>query len=80
MTQKLTEEELLELARRYSFRSRIDSNGVAGPIMVWGRGPCSGLSHPLPPPRPNSTRRRIYWTTLYPPWFKSELIIESCES
>jgi len=38
MTQKLTEEELLDLARRYSFRSRIDSNTVNGPIMVWGRG------------------------------------------
>ena len=38
MTQKLTEEELLDLARKFSFRSRIDSNTVAGPIMVWGRG------------------------------------------
>ena len=38
MTQKLTEAELLEIARKYSFRSRIDSNAVAGPIMVWGRG------------------------------------------
>ena len=38
MTQKPTEEELLDLARKYSFRSRIDSNSVAGPIMVWGRG------------------------------------------
>ena len=38
MTQKFTEEELLDLARKYSFRSRIDSNAVAGPIMVWGRG------------------------------------------
>ena len=38
MTQKLTEAELLEIARKYSFRSRIDSNSVAGPIMVWGRG------------------------------------------
>ncbi len=38
MTQKLTEEELLDLARKYSFRSRIDSNAVNGPIMVWGRG------------------------------------------
>jgi len=38
MTQKLTEAELLELARKYSFRSRIDSNDVTGPIMVWGRG------------------------------------------
>jgi len=38
VTQKLTEEELLDLARKYSFRSRIDSNSVTGPIMVWGRG------------------------------------------
>ena len=38
MTQKLNEAELLDLARKYSFRSRIDSNAVAGPIMVWGRG------------------------------------------
>ena len=38
MTQKLTEAELLEIARKYSFRSRIDSNSVSGPIMVLGRG------------------------------------------
>ena len=38
MTQKLSESELLEIARKYSFRSRIDSKAVAGPIMVWGRG------------------------------------------
>ena len=38
MTQRLTEEELLDLARKYSFRSRIDTNTIAGPIMVWGRG------------------------------------------
>ena len=38
MTQQLTEAELLELARKYSFRSRIDKNVVTGPIMVWGRG------------------------------------------
>ena len=38
MTQRLTEEELLDLARKYSFRSRIDSDTVSGPIMVWGRG------------------------------------------
>ncbi|MBC8281379.1 MAG: aspartate aminotransferase family protein [Chloroflexi bacterium] len=38
MTQKLTEAELLELARKYSFRSRIDTNSVTGPIMEWGRG------------------------------------------
>ena len=33
-----TESELLELARRYSFRSRMDRNGVTGPVFVWGRG------------------------------------------
>ena len=33
-----TEAELLELARRYSFRSRMDRNGVTGPVFVWGRG------------------------------------------
>ena len=38
MTQQLTEAELLELARKFSFRSRIDKNIVTGPIMVWGRG------------------------------------------
>ena len=38
MTQQLTEAELLELARQFSFRSRIDKNIVTGPIMVWGRG------------------------------------------
>ena len=38
MTQQLTEAELLELARKFSFRSRIDKNVVTGPIMVWGRG------------------------------------------
>ena len=38
MTQQFTESELLELARKYSFRSRIDKNVVTGPIMVWGRG------------------------------------------
>ncbi|HAA95903.1 MAG TPA: aspartate aminotransferase family protein [Dehalococcoidia bacterium] len=38
MTQNFNEQELLELARKYSFRSRIDTNAVAGPIMVWGRG------------------------------------------
>ncbi|NQW24139.1 MAG: aspartate aminotransferase family protein [SAR202 cluster bacterium] len=37
-TSKLNEEQLLELARKYSFRSRIDTNAIAGPIMVWGRG------------------------------------------
>ncbi len=38
MTQQMTEAELLELARKFSFRSRIDKNVVTGPIMVWGRG------------------------------------------
>ena len=38
MPQQFTEAELLELARKYSFRSRIDKNVVTGPIMVWGRG------------------------------------------
>tara|TARA_B100000029_G_scaffold143588_1_gene138815 strand:+ start:96 stop:1400 length:1305 start_codon:yes stop_codon:yes gene_type:complete len=38
LTQNFNEQELLELARKYSFRSRIDTNAVAGPIMVWGRG------------------------------------------
>ena len=39
MTQEqLTEAELLEMARKFSFRSRIDKNVVTGPIMVWGRG------------------------------------------
>jgi 2,2-dialkylglycine decarboxylase (pyruvate) len=38
MADQLTEEELLDLARKYSFRSRLDRNAVAGPIMVWGRG------------------------------------------
>ena len=33
-----SEEELLELARKYSFRSRMDRSGVTGPIFVWGRG------------------------------------------
>lgn len=38
MAQQFTEAELLELARRYSFRSRIDRNAVGGPVLVWGRG------------------------------------------
>ena len=38
MPENYTEEELLELARRYSFRSRMDRSGVTGPIFVWGRG------------------------------------------
>ena len=38
MTSRYNEQELLDLARKYSFRSRIDKNTVSGPIMVWGRG------------------------------------------
>ena len=38
MTDNYSEEELLDLARRYSFRSRMDRSGVTGPIFVWGRG------------------------------------------
>ncbi len=38
MTGGMSEEELLELARKYSFRSRMDRNAVTGPIFVWGRG------------------------------------------
>ena len=38
MPENYTEEELLDLARRYSFRSRMDRSGVTGPIFVWGRG------------------------------------------
>ena len=38
MTQQFTEAELLELASKFSFRSRIDKNIITGPIMVWGRG------------------------------------------
>ena len=34
MLQDYSEAELLELARKYSFRSRIDKNVVTGPIMV----------------------------------------------
>ena len=38
MTSQYTEEELLDMARKFSFRSRMDRNAVAGPVMVWGRG------------------------------------------
>ena len=38
MSGQYTEEELLDMARKFSFRSRIDQNDVSGPIMVWGRG------------------------------------------
>ena len=38
MSDHLTEAELLDLAQKFSFRSRMDRNSVAGPILVWGRG------------------------------------------
>ena len=38
MAVPFSEEELLDLARKYSFRSRMDSSEVSGPIIVWGRG------------------------------------------
>ena len=38
MPDTYSEEELLQLARKYSFRSRMDRSGVTGPIFVWGRG------------------------------------------
>ena len=38
MANQFSEAELLDLARRYSFRSRMDRNAVTGPIFVWGRG------------------------------------------
>ena len=38
MADNYSEEELLDLARKYSFRSRMDRSGVTGPIFVWGRG------------------------------------------
>ena len=38
MADQLSEEELLDLARKFSFRSRMDRNTVSGPVMVWGRG------------------------------------------
>lgn len=38
MNKQWSEEELLDLARRYSFRSRLDKNTISGPILVWGRG------------------------------------------
>ena len=38
MPDQLTEQELLDLARKYSFRSRMDRGAVAGPVLVWGRG------------------------------------------
>ena len=38
MADEWTEEALLDLARRFSFRSRMDRNEVSGPVLVWGRG------------------------------------------
>ncbi len=38
MAMNHSEEELLALAQKYSFRSRMDRSGVTGPIFVWGRG------------------------------------------
>ena len=38
MADNYSEAELLDLARKYSFRSRMDRSGVTGPIFVWGRG------------------------------------------
>ena len=38
MADTYSEDELLELARKYSFRSRMDRSIVTGPIFVWGRG------------------------------------------
>ena len=36
MAPDLSEAELLELARQFSFRSRMDRNAISGPILVWG--------------------------------------------
>jgi len=38
VTSQYSEEELLDMARKFSFRSRMDRNAVSGPVMVWGRG------------------------------------------
>ena len=38
MADTYSEDELLDLARKYSFRSRMDRSIVTGPIFVWGRG------------------------------------------
>ena len=38
MTSQYTEDELLDMARQFSFRSRMGRNAVSGPVMVWGRG------------------------------------------
>ena len=38
MSSQWTEEQLLEKASQYSFRSRVDKSSFEGPILVWGRG------------------------------------------
>jgi 2,2-dialkylglycine decarboxylase (pyruvate) len=38
MTTERTEQELLEMASQYSFRSRLDKAAFTGPILAWGRG------------------------------------------
>ncbi len=38
MAGQISEEELLDLARKFSFRSRMDRSAVSSPVMVWGRG------------------------------------------
>lgn len=38
MDTQWTEAELLDQARRFSFRSRMDKSAVSGPILVWGQG------------------------------------------
>ena len=38
MPEDLTEQELLEMASQYSFRSRVDKGNFTGPVLVWGRG------------------------------------------
>ena len=38
MADQISEEELLDLARKFSFRSHMDRDAVPGPFMVWGRG------------------------------------------
>ena len=38
MSKEWTEQELLDIARQHSFRSRLDKSTFTGPILVWGRG------------------------------------------
>ena len=38
MSKEWTEQELLDIARQHSFRSRLDKATFTGPILVWGRG------------------------------------------